>query len=178
MLRRKPHAIASAMLGATLAIFALLPAALAQTREAAADPYVAAASHAGVALELVVAIAGAESGYHPWALDIDGHQVYCRSREEAEQMLATLGDDANVDIGLMQINLRFWGHRLGVTKFDLLDPRTNLNIGAQILRLGLIRHGTIWRRISNYHSGSTAERDRYNQQVYSIYQQYLRGEIR
>ncbi|HUA35774.1 MAG TPA: lytic transglycosylase domain-containing protein [Candidatus Binataceae bacterium] len=178
MSRRKSSAIPGAMLAALLAMLALGTAVSAQAPDAIADPYAAAASHAGVALELVVAIAGAESGYHPWALDVDGHQVYCRSREEAEQMLATLSDDANVDIGLMQINLRFWGHRLGVTKFDLLEPRTNLAFGAQILRQGLVRHGTIWRRISNYHSGSKAERERYNQQVYSIYQQYLRGEIR
>jgi soluble lytic murein transglycosylase-like protein len=156
---------------------ALASAAIAQTA-AHDDPYVEAARGANVAVELVIAIAGAESGYHPWALDIDGHQIYCHSQEEAEQTLAGLADDANVDIGLMQINLKFWGHRLNVSKFDLLDPRTNLMYGARILKQGLGRNGSIWRRISNYHSGSASERDRYNQQVYSIYRQYLRGDIR
>lgn len=157
---------------------AYLPAAIAQTSVALDDPYIDAAHRAGVSVELVVAIAGAESGYHPWALDIDGRQVYCRSRDEAEQTLAGLDDDANVDVGLMQINLRFWRHRLKVSKFDLLDPRTNLMYGARILKEGLGRNGSIWRRISNYHAGSADERDRYNQQVYSIYLQYMRGELR
>jgi hypothetical protein len=169
------HALIAA-LAASLLIFSSI--ASADEPAVADDPYVTAATNAGVALELLVAIVGTESRYHPWALDIDGRQIYCRSREEAEQMLAGLDDNANVDIGLMQINWRFWGHRLRVTKYDLLDPRTNLSIGARILKQGLRRGGSIWHRISNYHSGSNEERDRYNQQVYSAYLQYLRGDAR
>ena len=141
------------------------------------DPYVAAANDAGVPLEVLVAVVGAESGYHPWALDIEGHQVFCRSRADAEAVLANTAT-TNVDIGLMQINWRFWGPRLGVAKTSLLDPRINLVMGARILREGLNRDGSIWRRISNYHSGSTHERERYNQQVYNAYTRYLRGEVR
>ena len=48
------------------------------------DPYVAAAQDAGVPLQVLIAVAGAESGYHPWALDIEGRQVFCKSRAEAE----------------------------------------------------------------------------------------------
>ena len=94
------------------------------------DPYVAAANQAGVPLEVLVAVAGAESGYHPWALDIEGRQVFCKSRAEAEDVLANTAT-TNVDIGVMQINWRFWGPRLGVAKNDLLDPRINLLMGAQ-----------------------------------------------
>ena len=142
-----------------------------------ADPYVAAANAAGVPLDVLVAVVGAESGYHPWALDIEGHQVFCRSRAEAEAVLANTAT-SNVDIGLMQINWRFWGPRLGVAKTSLLDPRINLTMGARILRDSLSRDGSIWRRISNYHSGSTHERERYNQQVYGAYLRYLRGQVR
>ena len=142
-----------------------------------ADPYVAAATAAGVPLDVLVAVVGAESGYHPWALDIEGHQVFCRSRVEAEAVLANTAT-TNVDIGLMQINWRFWGPRLGVARTSLLDPRINLAMGARILRDSLSRDGSIWRRISNYHSGSTHERERYNQQVYDAYLRYLRGEVR
>lgn len=141
------------------------------------DPYVTAARDAGVPLPLLIAVAGAESGYHPWALDIEGRQAFCKSRAEAEGILATLAT-TNVDIGLMQINWRFWGPRLGVAKNDLLDPRINLLMGARILREGLDRNGSMWRRISNYHSGASGERDRYNRQVYDAYTRYLRGEVR
>jgi soluble lytic murein transglycosylase-like protein len=142
-----------------------------------ADPYVAAAKDAGVPLQVLVAVAGAESAYHPWALDIEGRQVFCRSRAQAETVLANTAT-TNVDIGLMQINWRFWGPRLGIAKHDLLDPRINLLMGARILRDSLNRDGSVWRRISNYHSGGVRERDRYNQQVYDAYVRYLRGEVR
>jgi soluble lytic murein transglycosylase-like protein len=142
-----------------------------------ADPYVAAATEAGVPLQVLIAIAGAESAYHPWALDIEGRQRFCQSRAEAETVLANTAT-TNVDIGLMQINWRFWGPRLGVAKTALLDPRTNLLMGARILRDSLARDGSTWRGISNYHSGARRERERYNNQVYKAYLRYLRGEVR
>jgi hypothetical protein len=135
--------------------------------------YARAASREQVPINVLVAIAGAESGFHPWALNIDGHEVYCHSREEAERLLAT---DDHVSIGLMQINWRYWGPRLGRTKAELLDPETNLIYGARILKQGLDRSGSIWARISNYHSGSLQERDKYNQLVYRNYRRYLAGE--
>ena len=72
-----------------------------------------AARGANVPPDLLIAIAGAESGYHPWALNIKGRQVFCQSREEAETVLETTPTD-DIDIGLMQINWRFWGPRSGV----------------------------------------------------------------
>lgn len=137
------------------------------------SPYLLAAREAKVPLDLLVAIAGAESGYHPWALNIHGHQVFCQSREEAEMVLAGTPTD-DVDIGLMQINWRFWGPRSGMTsKGELLDPRKNLAVGAAILKDGLSRGGSLWHRISNYHSGGPQERQRYNKLVYDAYLKYL-----
>jgi soluble lytic murein transglycosylase-like protein len=138
------------------------------------DPYVAAANAAGLPVEMLVAVAGAESGFHPLALDVGGRQIYCRSRAEAEGILAA---NDRVDIGLMQINYPFWGRRLGVSKTDLLDPRTNLLCGAKILKQALKQKGTLWRRISDYHAGSRQERDRYNQKVYRVYLAYMRGQF-
>jgi soluble lytic murein transglycosylase-like protein len=142
-----------------------------------ADPYVAAAKDAGVPLQVLIAVAGAESAYHPWALDIEGRQVFCRSRAQAETVLANTAT-TNVDIGLMQINWRFWGPRSGVaSKGDLLDPRKNLELGAAILKEGLSRGGSLWHRISNYHMGGAAERGRYNKLVYDAYLKYMHGKI-
>jgi len=138
------------------------------------DLYARAAAQEQVPLELLVAIVGTESGYHPWALNIDGREVYCHSRQEAEQRLAT-GD--HVAIGLMQISWPYWGQRLGLSKAQMLDPATNLRYGARILRQGLSRSGSIWLRISNYHSGSLETRDTYNRRVYANYLRYLRGDL-
>jgi len=139
------------------------------------DPYVAASQATGVPLALLAAIAGAESAYHPWALNQDGRQIYCRSRAEAELMMA--GDSENVDIGLMQVNFHLWGHRLGLSKTELLDPRTNLLAGARILKESLSRSGDLWQRIGAYHSSRPAERQRYNQEVYKNYLRYIRDEL-
>lgn len=164
--------------GAGLLLSLLVPgvasAAAANTNQSSGNLYAEAAAREQVPLDVLVAIAGAESGFHPWALNIDGHEVYCHSREEAEQRLAT---DDRVAIGLMQINWRYWGKRLGRTKLELLDPETNLIYGARILKEGLRRAGSIWLRISNYHSGSFQERDRYNRLVYQNYRRYLDGNL-
>jgi len=50
-------------------------------------------------------------------------------------------------------------------------------MGARILRESLSRGGSMWHRISNYHSGAPRERDRYNQQVYEAYLRYLNGQL-
>jgi len=117
------------------------------------SPYVVAARNADVPADLLIAIAGAESGYHPWALNIKGHQVFCQSREEAENVLANTPTD-DVDIGLMQINWRFWGPRSGAaSKSELLDPRRNLELGAAILKAPHLplcaKSGHLPRRMAN-----------------------------
>jgi len=165
-------------LGFFLALGALLcpPSARCDERRAE-SPYVVAARNANVPSDLLIAIAGAESGYHPWALNIQGHQVFCQSRTDAENVLANTPTD-DVDIGLMQINWRFWGSRSGMaSKQELLEPAKNLALGAAILRDSLSRGGSLWHRISNYHSGGVAERERYNKMVYAAYLRYMHGKL-
>ena len=159
------------------AMLALLLLMLQPAGASADDPYVVAARNAQVPADLLIAIAGAESGYHPWALNIQGHQVFCQSRREAEDVLANTPTD-DVDIGLMQINWRVWGPRSGLeSKSALLDPERNLAIGAAILKDGLSRNGSLWHRISNYHMGGEAERERYSQLVYDAYLRYMHNKI-
>jgi hypothetical protein len=161
-----------------LALLGVLQPALAWGGDQRVEsPYIVAARNADVPPDLLIAIAGAESGYHPWALNIKGRQVFCQSRAEAENVLANTPTD-DVDIGLMQINWRFWGPRSGVaSKGELLEPRKNLELGAAILKDGLSRDGSLWHRISNYHMGGAAERERYNKLVYDAYLKYMHGKI-
>jgi soluble lytic murein transglycosylase-like protein len=167
--------VALALLTTLVAPLAGRPAGWAQeTSSDSSNLYVRAAASAGVPLELLVAIAGAESGYHPWALNLGGHEVYCQSRAEAEQRLVAAD---HVAIGLMQINWGYWGQRLGLSKAELLDPETNLTWGGRILKDGMQHGASLWDGISNYHSGSSETRYRYNQLVYNSYQRYLRGDV-
>jgi soluble lytic murein transglycosylase-like protein len=182
MLRRiMPRSRSAAAAGAgALILLASIPAGAQPKAEPDAvaqsnDPYVAASRASGVPVAVLVAVAGAESGFHPWALNVRGREIYCHSQQEAERILTTTG---NVDIGLMQINWPFWGPRLGVSKLALLDPRTNLLYGARILKEPLSRGGNFWQRLSDYHSGNPQARDRYNQRVYNVYLAYMRGQIK
>ncbi len=156
--------------GVFLAAILCLPLRAAPAR---ADLYGDAARTAGVPASLLVAVAGAESGYHPWAINIAGHSYYPNSKDEAARLLESAPD---ADIGLMQINYGFWGPRLGLTRQQLLDPATNLKAGAEILKGLLEERGTFWRRISGYHSSSGKPRAKWSVAVYRRYLCFLRGE--
>lgn len=94
--------------------------------------------------ELLYAVALAESGYsadpgsgkiapHPFAIRSD-HAVYPSTIEEARQELKReLLHSDSMDVGIMQINTR-WNRNLFRNHEQLLDPETNLELGAQILR--------------------------------------------
>ncbi len=149
-----------------------IPSAGLSPSEPARDPYREAARKTGVPLALLVAVAGAESGWHPWALNIRGHQYYCRSQQEAAALLSGTPD---ADIGLMQIKFSFWGHRLGFSKEQLLDPATNLVAGAKILKIVMDRKGSFWQRAGLYHSLNQREQIKWNKAVYEWYRIYMTG---
>ena len=88
---------------------------------------------------MLYAIALIESGHDkgdravaPWplAINIAGKAHYPKSRADAVNLLETAGNKA--DVGLGQISLRWHGERVS-SPADLLDPRTNIRIVADIL---------------------------------------------
>lgn len=70
-----------------------------------------------------------------WALNREGKSLYPESSAAAlDQIRHQLkAGSRNIDIGLMQVNLRWHRHRVGKVE-DLLDPVTNIELGAQILQ--------------------------------------------
>lgn len=71
----------------------------------------------------------------PYALRADTEAHYPQDAQSASALLTTLMEAESartLDVGLMQINLHWHGHRVD-NSADLLDGRTNLNVGAQIL---------------------------------------------
>jgi hypothetical protein len=70
----------------------------------------------------------------PWALNRNGKTVYPDGHEDAAAHVRSLlaSGHQSIDIGLMQVNLRWHGHRVQRAE-DLLDPVTNLHVGADIL---------------------------------------------
>jgi hypothetical protein len=70
----------------------------------------------------------------PWAINKSGKSIIPRSQQEARAILnKTLAEGRrNIDVGLMQINLHWHGHRVGKPE-QLLNPVRNLQIGALVL---------------------------------------------
>lgn len=70
----------------------------------------------------------------PWALNHAGKAIITTNKQDAIIQLKQLLKEGNrnVDIGIMQVNLRWHGHRVDKPE-QLLDPTTNLEIGAELL---------------------------------------------
>jgi len=129
-----------------VAIF-LLPALLLScvTQPAAANPppraaapwticFDAAARHYRLHPALLRAIARQESGMNPRAI----------------------GKNTNgtLDLGLMQINTSWLPKlaRAGISREQLMDPCTNIIVGAWVLHDAVSRHGLSWKAVGVYHS--------------------------
>lgn len=70
----------------------------------------------------------------PWALNKAGQSIIPASQHEAHALLnkSIARGNRHIDIGLMQINLHWHGHRVENPE-NLLNPVTNLEIGAGLL---------------------------------------------
>ena len=113
----------------------------------------------GLHSRVVEGIILVESGGNPWALHVGigkGYSFYPKNRHEARRFLAvSLALTSNVDIGLMQINWKTWGRTvrdLGLSAYDLLDPKVNLRLGCHVLAEAMATRGTFEARLGRYHS--------------------------
>jgi hypothetical protein len=123
-----------------------------------------ASSQAGIPMDLLAAVAWAESKMLPYAVNVRGKAYYFTSREQALKMLRGIETD-DMDIGLFQVNYRLWGKPLGLSKEDLLHSRTCAIIGAMILKYNLQRHKDPWVAIGRYHSGNIRRIKGYQKKV-------------
>ncbi len=108
----------------------------------------------------------------PWALNVDGNPIFAASRKEAARLLA-IHRDKSVDVGLLQVNTRWHGHR--VDKLEaLLDPGTNLTVGAAILKEALASTpGDLTAGIGRYHSARPERAEAYARTVLALYRHLL-----
>jgi hypothetical protein len=111
-----------------------------------------ASSQAGIAVDLLAAVAWAESKMLPYAFNVEGKAYYFTSREQALKALKRV-ETGDVDIGLFQVNYRLWGEPLGLKKEDLLNSRVCAIVGAMILKYNLQRYKDPWVAVGRYHSG-------------------------
>jgi soluble lytic murein transglycosylase-like protein len=148
-------------------------------------PWTEAARKAGLDdPRMLQAIAFAESGRTddhgliepwPWALNIEGQAFFPMSQDEAVALLSA-HQNRSVDVGLLQINIRWHGHRVDDPK-ALLDPITNLEIGAAILKEALASApGDLTAGIGRYHSSNPERARSYARTVLAFYRYLIHGD--
>lgn len=123
----------------------------------------------GIDPVLLYAVSLTESGFSlkgkklikpwPWTLAYPGGAFFAATKKDAElelKRLQSLGI-SSIDVGLMQVNLRWNGH---LTKDkDVFDPKTNLRIGSEILRKALASSpGDLADGIGRYHTWTANSR--------------------
>lgn len=106
----------------------------------------------------------------PWTLRAPGRPFYAKSQAEAQKKLtefqAHYGEA--IDVGIMQINLHWHGHRAN-SPIELLDPETNVMVGASVLATAI--HSApddLILGIGRYHSWQERRARDYGKRVLAI----------
>ena len=107
---------------------------------------------------------------------LENHNVFRRSMKRAlVNALSEAGK--HMDIGIMQINSYWHGHRVESLPY-LFDPLVNLHIGAVILGEQKKRSASWWEAVGRYHApnndlASLKRAEKYRQRVKKIHQKII-----
>lgn len=117
---------------------------------------IAAGRLQGVSLRVLLAVGLTESGHNgrpwPWALNIDGRDVFPNDREEAERvLLAELPRARNIDVGCMQLSATHHAWKFHDVR-DMLDPARNVAVATEYLADLRRRYGIV-KAVAAYHTG-------------------------
>jgi len=180
------------LLAAGLGTALLCGPALAETRPDMAD---LCATHArtveraeGIPPGLMQAVALAESGRWqpstgesfawPWTVTSGSDTFYLRSKAEALAKVRELraAGRTNIDVGCMQVNLRWHGEAFASLE-QALEPARNVRYAADFLKR-LRRETRSWgRATAHYHSRYPERGERYRSKVYRLWQQVRRDQF-
>lgn len=120
------------------------------------------ANETGIPAGVMASIARVEAGYNwpsgevkawPWTVNRSGKSDYFQSKVEMTEVVeaAILSGEDNIDLGCMQINLRWHGDHFS-TLDDMIDPERNIQYAAGFLLELRDTHGSWQKAISHYHS--------------------------
>jgi len=124
----------------------------------------------GIPADVLYGIAMVESGIAgrpwPWTLNVAGRPLRFRTRQEAWIALKRLAAAgiSRVDVGLMQVNWHYHGHRFR-SPWEALDPDINIGVAAAILAELWRDCGGLPGAIARYHSGDPVAGEAYARRV-------------
>ncbi|TDX23687.1 transglycosylase-like protein with SLT domain [Modicisalibacter xianhensis] len=107
----------------------------------------------------------------PWTVRALDQAIYASSKEEAKvQLERLLNESPSVDVGMMQVNTRWNGHRVSHPS-ELLEPAKALEIGGEILLEAInSAPGDLELGIGRYHTwADEAVARNYGQRILAIY---------
>lgn len=102
---------------------------------------------------------------------IHPHLLWAIASHESGFRSSAIGknSDGSFDLGVMQINTS-WLPRLqamGISKADLFEPCTNIEVGAWILANNIQQYGYTWNAVGAYNARSEGKRKRYAIKVWN-----------
>lgn len=122
---------------------------------------------------LLKAIAYVESGRNgqiwPWTINVEGQAHYFKDRASAEAYLRDLISKGitNVDVGCMQINLRWHGQHFQ-NPCDLFSPEIAIPYAAALLK-GHVQKCRSWLKAALlYHSHQSIHQEKYRERLVEI----------
>ena len=100
----------------------------------------------------------------PWTLNVAGKSMFFDNRDDALSFLKKNYKNKNIDVGCMQISLKYH-----INEFDtlenILDPDTNVKYAAKFLRKLFLKHKRWNEAISRYHSSVPKRKTQYLNRV-------------
>ena len=138
---------------------ALSPARAAAPVAASCERYIAeAATRYAIPLAVFYAVGlqetGGRDGLRPYTMNIDGRTATSGTLEAALDLLRTAQARGArlIDIGCMQINLRYHGQHFASPR-AMFDPAANVDYAARFLRELKAREGTWTLAVARYNAG-------------------------
>ena len=115
---------------------------------------------------LLSAIAGVESDFNPYAVNIAGKTVIASNQEEAAKTIKNAVNQGvtNIDIGIAQINYRWHKDKFRNIE-EMINPTANIEYAAKLLSSLFKQHGTWHKAIRHYHSANPNHHKQYSRKV-------------
>lgn len=111
----------------------------------------------------------------PWTVQANGHGHYYKTKEEAVAKVYELQAQGvtNIDVGCMQINLKYHGHAFNSVE-EAMDPQKNVAYSAKFLLSLYMKNGKNWQKTAmQYHSKNHTKGLNYKFRLEKQYAQYI-----